>query len=182
VTIKHKLSNQPGPSLKGRALRLLSNREHSKLELIKKLKVHAQTPEELSQVMDWLQAKGFINEKRVLESVIYRRATKLGFARVARELQEKGLDSEAIANAVHELKSSERQRASDVWFKKFKNKALTPSERAKQTRFLLSRGFAPSVVSQVVNSAGQSESEHLVNYELNIDKEDMDNIDNLDEL
>lgn len=158
---------------------MLSNREHSKLELIKKLKVHAQTPEELSQVMDWLLAKGFINEKRVLESVIYRRATKLGYARVARELQEKGLDSEAMANAVNELKSSERQRASDVWFKKFKSKALTSSERAKQMRFLLSRGFAPSVVSQVVNSAGKTQDEHLENYELTIDKDDIDNTDDL---
>ena len=175
MIINQKLSNQPGPSLKGRALRLLSNREHSKLELIKKLKVHAQTPE----VMDWLLAKGFINEKRVLESVIYRRATKLGYARVARELQEKGLDSEAIANAVNELKSSERQRASDVWFKKFKSKALTSSERAKQMRFLLSRGFAPSVVSQVVNSAGKTQDEHLENYELTIDKDDIDNTDDL---
>jgi hypothetical protein len=46
-------------------------------------------------------------------------------------------------------------------------------------RFLLSRGFAPSVVSQVVNSAGKTQDEHLENYELTIDKDDIDNTDDL---
>jgi len=142
-----------GPSLKGRALRLLSNREHSKLELANKLKQHAQSEEELSQVLEWLQVKGFINEQRVLESVVYRRAPKLGYARVARELQEKGLAASAVALAVKELKQTEAERAKTVWLKKFKRPALTVADKAKQMRFLMSRGFAPSTVIQIVNES-----------------------------
>ena len=41
-----------GPSLKGRALRLLSNREHSRHELAQKLKSHAQSEEELAQTLE----------------------------------------------------------------------------------------------------------------------------------
>jgi hypothetical protein len=37
------------PSLKGRALRLLSQREHSRKELEQKLKPHEETPGELSR-------------------------------------------------------------------------------------------------------------------------------------
>ena len=140
-----------GPSLKGRALRLLSNREHSKLELAKKLKQYAQTEDELLQVLEWLQAKGFINEDRVLESIVYRRAPKLGYARVARELQDKGLAPQAVAIAVKELRQTEGVRAKAVWLKKFKTPASTASEKAKQMRFLMTRGFAPSVVIQVLN-------------------------------
>ncbi len=150
---------QPGPSLKGRALRLLSNREHSTLELTKKLKDHAQTPQELAQVLEWLQTKGFINEQRVLESVLYRRSAKLGFARVAQELQEKGLDARAIQQAVTDLKSTEAERAKAVWEKKFKEKATSAIDKSKQMRFLLSRGFAPSVVHQVVNKTKRSSGE-----------------------
>ena len=70
------------PSLKGRALRLLSQREHSRKELEQKLKPHEETPGELTEALDFLAAKDFINEKRVVESVVNRRSTKLGAARV----------------------------------------------------------------------------------------------------
>ena len=85
------------PSLKGRALRLLGQREHSRLELERKLRQHETEPGEMARALDDLQAKGFINEQRVLESVVYRRAPRLGAQRVRQELQAKGLAPEAIA-------------------------------------------------------------------------------------
>src|ERR1035437_1792181 len=61
-------------SLKGRALRLLSRREYSRLELEHKLQQYEVAPGELAVALDELQAKGFISEQRVLESVVNRRA------------------------------------------------------------------------------------------------------------
>ncbi|HOZ67624.1 MAG TPA: recombination regulator RecX, partial [Burkholderiaceae bacterium] len=49
-------------SLKGRALRLLSGREYSRAELVKKLKPFEASPGELDKALDELQAKDFINE------------------------------------------------------------------------------------------------------------------------
>ena len=46
------------PSLKGRALRLLAGREHSRAELERKLKPHETEPGELARALDELQAKG----------------------------------------------------------------------------------------------------------------------------
>ena len=68
-------------SLKGRALKLLAAREHSRSELEKKLASHEEVPGELAQALDELQAKGFISEQRVVESVFHRRAGRLGAAR-----------------------------------------------------------------------------------------------------
>ncbi len=85
----------PPASLKSRALRLLATREHSRSELQSKLQPHGPSPGALAQLLDELQAKGFINEQRVLESVIHRRAAKLGVARIRQELQAKGLAPEA---------------------------------------------------------------------------------------
>ncbi len=65
-------------SLTGRALRLLSQREHSWAELQRKLGPHVQDGEDLNAVLDGLQAKGFISEERVVESVLNRRASRLG--------------------------------------------------------------------------------------------------------
>ena len=139
-----------GRSLKGRALQLLSQREHSRTELERKLAVHETTPGELAQALDELQARDFINEGRVIESVINHRSGKLGAARLKQELATKGLGGEAVAQALAALKDSELERAREVWQKKFGEPAQDPRERAKQARFLLTRGFAAEVVSRVL--------------------------------
>ena len=139
-------------SLKGRALRLLSQREHSRLELERKLKPFEETPGELAEALDLLQAKDFINEQRVVESVVNRRAAKLGASRVRQELQAKGLPVEAITQAVQEMRSTELERAREVWRKKFGAPPADQAARVKQVRFLVSRGFSPEVVSKVVSN------------------------------
>ena len=144
--------NKPAlqPSLKGRALRLLSQREHSRLELERKLAEHETEPGQLAKALDELQARGFISEERVIESVIHRRAGKLGTARVRQELAAKGLSGEAVAAAVEQLRGSELARAREVWSRKFGAPATDPKEKARQIRFLVSRGFAAEVVRRVV--------------------------------
>ena len=151
------------PSLKGRALRLLSGREYSRAELERKLKTHEETPGELVRALDELQAKGFISEQRVVESVINRRAAKLGTARIRQELQGKGLDPQAVTDAVASLKATELARAREVWRKKFGTKssevsdgaAADAAERGKQMRFLAARGFGGDVIRRVVSGGAE---------------------------
>jgi regulatory protein len=141
------------PSLKGRALRLLSSREHSRLELERKLQRYEEVPGELVAALDDLQAKGFISEQRVLESVVNRRASKLGAARIKQELQEKGLNPQAVADAVAVLRTTELARAREVWRKKFGHPPEEAIQRAKQMRFLASRGFGGETISRVVGGS-----------------------------
>lgn len=143
-----------GLSLKGRALRYLAGREHSRAELERKLKIHEETPGQLAQVLDELQAKDFISEARVVESVINRRAGRFGAARIKYELLNKGLGAEAVAEAVNRLKSSELERAQVIWRKKFDGPAPDAAARAKQMRFLAARGFGGDVIRRVVSQTG----------------------------
>ena len=141
------------PSLKGRALRLLSGREHSRAELERKLQSFEEEPGTLAQALDELQAKGFISEQRVIESVLHRRAAKLGTARIKQELQGKGLDPLAVSEALAGLKGSERERAQEVWRKKFGSPPADAQAAAKQMRFLAARGFDGDVIRRVVAGA-----------------------------
>lgn len=154
---------RPPPSLKARALQLLSQREHSRAELERKLRWrpgvdddetaaehHAQL---LAAVLDGLQAKGFIHEERVADSVLHRRAAKWGASRVRQELQAKGLSDAVVQEAVSSLRDTELERAAEVWRKKFGQPTTTPSEQARQMRFLAARGFAADVVRRVVLEA-----------------------------
>ena len=138
-------------SLKGRALRLLAGREHSRAELEKKLAPHEETPGELLQALDELQAKGFISDRRVVESVIHPCAARLGTGRVKQELQAKGISVDVMAEALEGLRGTEVLRAREVWRKKFGEPATDPAGRAKQMRFLASRGFGAEAIRRVVS-------------------------------
>lgn len=138
------------PSLKGRALKLLSQREHSRAELQRKLAQHEEEPGQLARALDELQARGFIDEDRVVASVLHRRAARLGAGRVKQELQAKGLAPDKVAAAVAGLKATEVERAREVWRKKFDALPADAAQRAKQARFLAARGFSGEVISRVL--------------------------------
>lgn len=144
---------RPPLSIKGRALRLLSGREHSRAELERKLAEFEEEPGSLAQALDELQAKGFINEARVVESVLHRRSAKLGTQRIRQELQSKGLAPDAVLQAVEQLRTTEVDRAREVWRKKFGAPPEDAAERAKQMRFLASRGFGGDAIRKVVAGA-----------------------------
>ena len=140
-------------SLKGRALRLLSTREHSRAELERKLGPHEEEPGQLRRILDELQAKDFINEQRVVESLLHRRAPRLGAARIRLELQGKGLDAQMVAQALDRLRATELQRAREVWRKKFAVPPQDARERGKQARYLAARGFGGDVIRRVLGGA-----------------------------
>ena len=136
-------------------MRYLAAREHSRAELERKLAGHAESPEQLAGVLDELQAKDFISEARVIESVVNRRQAKLGAVRIKYELQSKGLAPEAVAEAVSSLKASEVERAREVWCKKFGEPALDAAARGKQMRFLAARGFGSDAIRRALSQADQ---------------------------
>ena len=141
-------------SLKGRALRLLSGREQSRVELERKLAAHEEVPGQLAAMLDDLEARDFISQIRVVESVINRRQAKLGASRIKGELQRKGLDADKVAEAMDGLKATELNRAREVWRKKFDSKTdagNSPADKAKQMRFLAARGFGADAIRRVVS-------------------------------
>ena len=144
-------------SLKGRALRLLGGREHSRAELERKLARHEEEPGQVHQVLDELQAKGFISDARVAESVVHRRSAKLGGARIRHELQAKGLDGELVQQAVARLRGTELARAQAIWQRKFGSPPQDAVQRGKQARFLAARGFGGDVIQRVL--AGSAEAD-----------------------
>ena len=147
-------------SLKGRALRLLAAREQSRSELEKKLGPFEETPGQIAQVLDELQAKDFISEARVIESVINRRQAKMGVSRIKRELQGKDLDADKVAEAMDGLKATELDRAREVWRKKIDSKTdagTSPADKAKQMRFLAARGFGADAIRRVLSGRENEE-------------------------
>jgi regulatory protein len=136
-------------SLKARALRLLAQREHSRSELASKLARHVQEGDDLPALLDWLQARDFINAERVAQSVLHRRAPRLGVRRVLQELRGKGLDEELVRAAGRQLADSELERVGP-------EPATALPERARQMRFLAARGFDADTVRRVVRGGADA--------------------------
>lgn len=147
---------RPQPSLKGRALRYLSQREHSRAELQRKLARHAEDAGEIAGVLDELEARGFIDHQRVAESVAHRRGARFGASRVKQELQALGLEPRHVAEALAGLRATELDRAREVWRRKFGALPQSPDERAKQSRFLAARGFGGDVIRRVLADDGDA--------------------------
>ncbi|MBI3068278.1 MAG: recombination regulator RecX [Betaproteobacteria bacterium] len=136
--------------LRARALRLLARREHTRTELARKLAPHADDPGELSALLDELERRGWLSERRAAEQLVHARRGRFGAARIRRDLRDKGVPEEVIAQAVGELKAGELDAARALWQKKFGKAPADARERARQMRFLQGRGFSLEVIRRVV--------------------------------
>ena len=139
-----------GPSLRERALRLLARREHSRAELARKLAAHAQARDDLEVLLEDLSRRMLLSDERYAESRAHALSRKYGAARIAHELRAKGLDKELADRASKPARVTEVERARDVWRRKFRVAPKTREERARQMRFLQSRGFSFDAIRAVV--------------------------------
>jgi regulatory protein len=143
----------PSPSLKGRALRHLAAREHSRAELEQKLRPHEEQPGQLARLLDELVARDLLSEARAVESLIHRRSQRFGAAKLRHELGRKGIGREQVDAAMEGLKPTELARARAVRQQKFGSQAGDAQQRARQMRFLAARGFSAEVIRQAVTGA-----------------------------
>jgi regulatory protein len=148
---------RPEPTLKARALRALARREHSRVELERKLAPHAESSEQLEALLDRLAETGLLSNERFAQSVVHRRSSTRGAAVIRHELRAHGLAEETVAEHVQALERSEYERARALWNRRFGVTPQSLAERMRQTRFLLARGFAAEVVRRVVGGKDDEE-------------------------
>ncbi len=149
-----------GLSLRARAVGLLSRREHSRVELSRKLSVHAQSSDELIELLDALAKEGWQSDERFVQGFVHRKAGQQGLVKIIQELTQQGIDATQVAQVRLELKGSEFERAQGVWQKKFSRSGppLTAPDYARQGRFLASRGFSAEVIHRILKEPPEYET------------------------
>ncbi|MBH1988280.1 MAG: recombination regulator RecX [Burkholderiales bacterium] len=150
---------RPGLSLKGRALKCLSMREHSRVELRRKLAPHAESPEQLDAVLDELESRRFLSAERFAESMVHRKAARFGAARIKAELSQHQLPPDVAEAVVRSLRDTEFERAHALWAKRHGELPSDPQAHARQARFLAARGFSGDVIRRVLKGEGPVESD-----------------------
>ena len=136
-------------TLRERALRLLARREHARVELSRKLSPYAESAEQLETLLDELTARRLLSDERYVEMRLNARSARFGNARLAHELRMQGVAQELVRNALASGQN-ELTRAQQVWQRKFGCLPENPAERARQMRFLISRGFSGETLRRVL--------------------------------
>lgn len=137
-------------SLRERALRCLAQREHSRAELARKLAGHG-SDAEIAEIIDRMGELGLQSDRRFAEAWVRSKAGRFGAARMRNELARRGIDRELVDEALSgECVESELERARAVWRSRFGASPADPRERARQARFLQTRGFAPDVIRKLL--------------------------------
>ena len=142
---------EPG-TLRERALRLLARREHSRAELTRKLETAGFAREEIGMLLDTFEAKNWLSDQRFAESYVADHRARAGSIKLAYDLRQRGVSDSIIAGVLSDNRDSEHERAREVWRKKFGAPPATAAEKAKQIRFMQSRGFAGEVIRRAIGN------------------------------
>lgn len=129
----------------------MARREHSRVELSRKLARHTEDPAEISAVLDDFERRGWLSEARFVEQTVHSLATRYGLRRIVQTLREKGASAASIANVEPYLKEQAQSAAQAVLRRKFDGPPESPEDRARQVRFLQARGFDYDVIRKVLN-------------------------------
>lgn len=129
---------------------MLARREHTRQELECKLAQFTENHDEIPELLDDFERRGWLSERRFVEQVVALRRRRFGAQRIAHELRKKGVSSAAISATQQQLQDSELDAARAVWRKKFGVPPVSARDKARQMRFLQGRGFSLDVIRRVL--------------------------------
>jgi len=144
------VARKPEVSLRVRAMRYLARREHSRAELSNKLLPHVQEGEDLEAVLDELEKRNWLSDARAATQLVDSKRSRFGTQRLVHELRRRGIAEELISVSLPALKENELSVAHEVWRRKFASLPQDAKEKAKQMRFLQSRGFSMEIICKVL--------------------------------
>lgn len=139
--------------LRNKALRLLTTREHSREELMRKLaqskarraRNEAKSPppakDDISRLIDDLVAQGWQSDDRYAEAIVRRLTGQASRRFIEDKLAQTGIKKDVAQLALEALEQDENEVAKALWERRYGNVPSDDKERQKQIRFLLSRGF-----------------------------------------
>ena len=132
-------------------MRLVARREHTRLELTKKLVVRGFDPDDVDTLLNDFEEKGWLDERRYIDIFLRVKRCRYGIQKLIRELEVRGISRDLIDEFRPRIQSGELNAARGVWQKRFGVQPRNSTELAKQIRFMQSRGFEQEVIKSVVN-------------------------------
>ena len=146
------------------ALRILTPRDHSKYELVKKLKLRGFSREDIDAAISSCERFDYINDERTAQIYIRQLKRKgYGKKRIQLELNKKGLKGTRIQGILDQSVSEndEREGADRLVkknIKRFEREENVLKRQDKIYRFLHARGFSQGVIAETIKRFGQADN------------------------
>jgi regulatory protein len=159
--------------LRNKALRLLTTREHSRAELMRKLnqakarvarrsaednsrESNHDSKDDIEKLVDDLTAQGWQSDDRYAEAIVRRLSGQAARRYISEKLAQAGIKKEVAQLAMETIEQDDADIARALWDRRFGEAPKDDKDRQRQVRYLLSRGFhlgdAFKIVPKVKNA------------------------------
>ncbi len=138
-------------TVREKAVELLARREHTRLELTRKLRQRELPSHLIETALDELASENLLSEARYAEALVASRIDRgFGPLRILSEAQDAGADEGRIRLAMEAAQADWLELAREAQRKRFGRPPKDFNERVKQSRFLASRGFSAETVRSLL--------------------------------
>jgi len=125
---------------------MLARRDYSRAELARRLATRGVAPEDVSPLLDDLERLGYLSDARYADAVVARNAREFSRRGIAESLRARGVDRDTASAALDARTIDDHAALVALWRRRFGRRPVDEREKARQVRFLQSRGFALSAI------------------------------------
>jgi regulatory protein len=143
-------------SLHAQAVGLLARREYARVELEQKLIAKGWEKSEVHAALDELAAQGYLSDARYAHALVAQKTGRYSRRGIAAELKIKGVGTHEIEAALANADLGDEAALAALWQRRYGRAPADQREKARQVRFLQSRGFALSAILKLLRSKDAS--------------------------
>jgi regulatory protein len=144
------VTRRTAKSLHAQAIGLLARREYARVELEQKLLIKGWEKNEIRAALDELAAQGYLSDARYAQALVAQKAGRYSRRGIAAELRTKGVGPQEIEAALAQANLDDDAALAALWQRRFGRAPADEREKARQVRFLQSRGFALSAILKLL--------------------------------
>lgn len=139
-------------SLKAQAVRLLARREYARADLEQRLLAKGAPRADVVAVLDELVAQGLLSNERYARALVAQKSGRYSRRSIGGELKRHGVDAESIDAALGEAVVDDDAALFALWQRRFGIAPANDREKARQIRFLQTRGFDLSAILKMLRT------------------------------
>jgi regulatory protein len=149
-------SPRPPKSLKARAIALLARRDYSRVELRAKLAGDRESSDAdvagVDALLDELSALGYLSDARFAQAVVRQKSGGFSKRAIGASLKAHGVEGSTVSAALAGVEIDDVVAMTALWRRRFGTPPRNDKEKARQVRFLQSRGFSLSAIFKLLKS------------------------------
>jgi regulatory protein len=135
---------------------LLARRDYSRVELRAKLAGDREAAEgdlsRLDALLDELSALGYLSDTRFAHAVVRQKTGGYSKRAIGASLKARGVEGPAVSEALAGVEVDDADAMAALWRRRFGAPPANDKEKARQVRFLQSRGFSLSAIFKLLKS------------------------------